>query len=546
MGDPWRPARLIWVGDDSGLPGPDSNILCGGLVPVGNEDIRDNAVIPPCFQSDQLQSLAESLGGKWFFDTKDGAHKEVHQSLVIFSERARLSGCAMEYWTSQKLIDTLLKEDVNTNDGISDRTLIYFCWTTEPNVSVMQVVYRILQGLENLPTNAKRVRCFPNIRELQESERKMGDINALDHIANASAFPQYRFRPQTCTKVTDCTLEEPFVMKRTHSSTSTHVNLEPKQDIYTRLPCRRYHDPSAEKEECAARITNYSKTSLAELKAECEQRGIDTSCISNPRAKVEYIALLKDDIFSAISTPASGAETVNAWNHAPRWFHQQKIDSLVNFGEFRVIVATLPSADGLRGRMGHVFEAFHTKPRKDMTNPIVSTMSRVFDELLSQEHCGTKTYRDLEDFSLWIFDQLRKYDALPANNVGPAPAIVDDALRSVVDKENIPPDRPCEKRKWSLEGGPTLPRKSRKADHGKAEAVASHERDAVRGDSMFESLEVGVRLDIGISSAADGHRFFVNEVTRFWYGDLISYKSAEPKTRICSALAKAGCQHFFG
>ncbi|EME79285.1 uncharacterized protein MYCFIDRAFT_199095 [Pseudocercospora fijiensis CIRAD86] len=536
--DSWRPTRLIWVGDDSGLPGPDSNILSGSLVPVGNEDIRDNTHIPPCFQPERLQSLAKDLGDKWLFDSKHSAHREVHQSVVIFSEIARLSGCEAEYWTWHKLITTLLKKDVASNDDISDRTLIYFCWTTEPDMGVTQIVYRLLQELGNLAANAKRVRCFPNIRDLQESERKLGDIKALDHIANASVSPEYKFRPQTCTKTLECTLKEPFVMKRTHSSTSTHVKLEPKQDIYTCLPCRASHDPCAANGERAALTTNYNKKSLAELKVACEQRGVDTSDVANPRAKAEYIGLLRDNSMATTLPPVSGKDASDARKHSPRWFHQQNIDSLINFGEFRVILATLPSADGLHGRKGHVFEAFHTKPRKDMTNPIVSAMSRVPDELLDLEHCGAKTYRDLEQYSLWVFEQLRKYDALPANDNRHAPTTQDDSFREIDDKENVSPDHPGEKQKRSLNGESTQPRKSRKVDHG--EVVLIHDCSSARGESMFESLEVGVRLDIGISSAADGHRFFVNEITRSWYGDLISYKSAEPRTRICCALAKAG------
>jgi hypothetical protein len=64
-----------------------------------------------------------------------------------------------------------------------------------------------------------------------------------------------------------------------------------------------------------------------------------------------------------------------------------------------------------------------------------------------------------------------------------------------------------------------------------------------RADSMifFESLEVGVRLDIGVAKNERGEKsFFVNEITR-WYGAhyFSHHLCAEPKTQICKAFGDA-------
>lgn len=64
-----------------------------------------------------------------------------------------------------------------------------------------------------------------------------------------------------------------------------------------------------------------------------------------------------------------------------------------------------------------------------------------------------------------------------------------------------------------------------------------------RADSMifFESLEVGVRLDIGVAKNGRGEKsFFVNEITR-WYGAhyFSHHLCAEPKTQICKAFGDA-------
>ncbi|EMD86572.1 hypothetical protein COCHEDRAFT_1146324, partial [Bipolaris maydis C5] len=63
-----------------------------------------------------------------------------------------------------------------------------------------------------------------------------------------------------------------------------------------------------------------------------------------------------------------------------------------------------------------------------------------------------------------------------------------------------------------------------------------------RPDSMlvFESLEVGVRLDIGLAYIDTVNKFFVNEITR-WYGAhyFSHHICGEPKTQICKEFASA-------
>ena len=55
----------------------------------------------------------------------------------------------------------------------------------------------------------------------------------------------------------------------------------------------------------------------------------------------------------------------------------------------------------------------------------------------------------------------------------------------------------------------------------------------------FESLEVGVRLDIGVSPEDNCHRLFVNEITRFQQGNWFSTVDAPPHHQYPAALARA-------
>jgi len=75
------------------------------------------------------------------------------------------------------------------------------------------------------------------------------------------------------------------------------------------------------------------------------------------------------------------------------------------------------------------------------------------------------------------------------------------------------------------------------------------ERLRARDDALthYESLETGVRLDVGISDEMGRKRFFVLELTR-WYGAhfFSSTACAEPKTQICKAFATAFHDTHFG
>ena len=57
---------------------------------------------------------------------------------------------------------------------------------------------------------------------------------------------------------------------------------------------------------------------------------------------------------------------------------------------------------------------------------------------------------------------------------------------------------------------------------------------------MFESLEVGVRLDIGLSPGRTGSapQFFVNEITRWYEASFFSTDiCAKPHDQLCTKFA---------
>ncbi|CZT23062.1 uncharacterized protein RCC_08772 [Ramularia collo-cygni] len=551
----WRPEHIIWVGDDQGLPEEGSRILVGSMVAVGSEDIAENHQIPPCFQDAERKRITNEAGPKWVYNgPKDSAHREIHQSIIIASEMGRIVGCApssqdysdlkvdelrglirerrlgppgkrkkqelvdtlndidraaledgaipsVSYWPFDKLLACL---DGTSADQIEHRTLFIFCWSGIPNMPRIHAVYQRLGELQE-----GRARCYPEFGDLHHSECKIGDIAALEYIAKKAISPAYQYRPQTCFKTEDCTLEGPAVIKRSHSAGGDNVHLNPTADRTERLRCQ-------------AGIRRRSPR-VAPPPGENNRQAIASLPFSQERLRYMISA-------------------------APIWFHQGKVPSLIKFGEFRLIIVTIPDETGLRGIKGAVFEAFHTKPRDGRPEePLVNVMNRVPHALLSAEHCGTRTYHNLESFALFIFEQLRQY--------GAREDVVEPTIpRAEAETE---PDRPAKAAKDtpqatgtaenSTEPSPPPPDSSPLSSPATSPTDtpnATQQTDTYR-TTMFDSLEVGVRMDIGISSAENGHRFFVNEITREWYGDLISFKTGEPRTRICCALAAARARFLF-
>jgi len=67
--------------------------------------------------------------------------------------------------------------------------------------------------------------------------------------------------------------------------------------------------------------------------------------------------------------------------------------------------------------------------------------------------------------------------------------------------------------------------------------------DALRNrpdwSTNYESLEIGVRVDIGVSLADRQRRYFVNEITRIYEADVFAEWLAQPGTHICKAVSRA-------
>ena len=95
----------------------------------------------------------------------------------------------------------------------------------------------------------------------------------------------------------------------------------------------------------------------------------------------------------------------------------------------------------------------------------------------------------------------------------------------------------------SLSAWPEKSDTYREIDLQELKKFAVHVFDALRNrpdwSTNFESLEIGARVDGGVTMVGDACRYFVNEITRIYEADFFAEWLAQPGTHICEAVARA-------
>lgn len=357
----------------------------------------------------------------------DGEGSYIHQGLVtLLATKAKVqTSFSVDThtwdWLTQQLESNLLLSSCTDENEKPLRSVLFLHWTTdEPTNPTLDSVYSAVRLLKHIHPASFRV--YPNEEEAQQEMNKLGDIRALDDIAQSSR-PEFSYRPRTCFGHGPCQLRdhEQTVHKRTQSGCAAHVHIC-KREERRQLTCdRETHAQETLPQGYGCRKTKSRKTGNSKLKASVADRSV-------------------------------------------HWFYQEFVPSLPRC-EFRVFIATEPDKKGLRHRIGKVIAIAKTSFNKD-------TQALAVREFLAEDLEPELKPSDLVRFALFIFESLR---ARPDSTV------------------------------------------------------------------VFESLEVGVRLDIGVADMETiGKSFFVNEITR-WYGaHYFSHNvCAEPKTQICKAFGSA-------
>jgi hypothetical protein len=201
-------------------------------------------------------------------------------------------------------------------------------------------------------------RTYPNENEAWQQRAKLGDIRALDDIANDELCPpKFSYRPTTCYGPGPCKLRDcqKTVHKRTHSSSALHVEVRERGERH-QLTCDL--ETPAPREP---RVRRGKKPTTTKSHSKCSSYAIKSSA---------------------------------------HWFHQELIPTLQTC-EFRVLIVTEASENGVRGRVGRVVAIAKTTLNQ-------KTKVLAVREFQPEDLEPPLKRSDLVEFALFVFEQLRK------------------------------------------------------------------------------------------------------------------------------------------
>lgn len=309
------------------------------------------------------------------------------------------------------------------SDGGPQSTVIFIHATTQ-KPSEIQHIYEDVRMLRI--TSGAKIRVYPNTREWRQDQEKIQDIQVLDEIAKFSSRPEYSYRPKTCfggpCKLQNC---DKTILKRSHSEGKRHIKIfdEDHKEWGT-----------VGKLTCTYQSQKPERRSTKHKKEEQEKR--------------------------------------TAFGIRPHWFHQEYVSDLSS-SKFRVFIRSRPkNEEGDGARRGEVIAVAWTTWNDEGELHAMEADEDHFGGSPNSK-CGALSKSDLEDFCLYVFENLRARNS------------------------------PC-----------------------------------------YESLEVGVRLDVGVADSEGQKRFFVNEISRWYNAHYFSYTIlAKPWAKICKAFADAFSNH---
>ncbi|EOA85888.1 uncharacterized protein SETTUDRAFT_151673 [Exserohilum turcica Et28A] len=161
----------------------------------------------------------------------DGEGSYIHQGLVtLLATKAKVqTSFSVDThtwdWLTQQLESNLLLSSCTDENEKPLRSVLFLHWTTdEPTNPTLDSVYSAVRLLKHIHPASFRV--YPNEEEAQQEMNKLGDIRALDDIAQSSR-PEFSYRPRTCFGHGPCQLRdhEQTVHKRTQSGCAAHVHI---------------------------------------------------------------------------------------------------------------------------------------------------------------------------------------------------------------------------------------------------------------------------------------------------------------------------------
>jgi hypothetical protein len=200
----------------------------------------NSAFVPSCFSSKKATQL-QSIVGPTFLSSN---HELVtaYQSIITASSLADDIKSGVAFKTSK----WLHRQIQDSQSRLKLGTFLLLAWRRhDPEDCTIRDIFKRFGGL-----NSRDVGIFPSTQERDYAQEKLGDIRALDQIADC-APNGWSFRPVTCDNTSECRLVVSGVFKRTHSCGSDHVIPHlTASDVSKHLQCLSRQRRMSERRKC--------------------------------------------------------------------------------------------------------------------------------------------------------------------------------------------------------------------------------------------------------------------------------------------------------
>jgi hypothetical protein len=238
-----RYSTLVWVGYEDRMTEP----LSTQIIQHRHTTAANSAHIPSCFLLHRAESLLRTVGPAYLSIDREGV--TAHQSLVVASIIEDSTKCQVKYQTTDGLQRQFMSGSLR-----SDTSMILMLAWRRYDAYFATSVQKIYASVNKYEPRALRV--FPSKGEFEHAHGKIGDIVALDEVAQR-APPDWSFRPITCDCTSTCRLGKVGVLKRTHSCGSEHVIVNPTASEVSRyLRCTADQRRTSKRKAAASRRKN--------------------------------------------------------------------------------------------------------------------------------------------------------------------------------------------------------------------------------------------------------------------------------------------------
>ncbi|KAI3333816.1 hypothetical protein F4824DRAFT_502804 [Ustulina deusta] len=201
----------------------------------GNKIIQD-------FDLDEVSRLKKPLGKGFLTDTGAESDPVVHQSVITMVYTKQKLGVDIEF-RNWNWVHRMIDKPNLIPDQLTKHALMVFLSTTvydsPQNTLSIQTFYDKIQLIAMQHGN---MRIYPNAKEMQQDHFKIGDIRALDIIAQHSP-ERFQFRPKTCFGNGVCTLQDKgdqSVVKKSHSCGGNGVEVISIEEARKKVGCHNF------------------------------------------------------------------------------------------------------------------------------------------------------------------------------------------------------------------------------------------------------------------------------------------------------------------